>query len=507
MVFLPRKNEAVLAAERLAVGNSISIPFCQGGWNTKDPLPSMPVQDAVILDNFIVENERIVSRGGYSEVASGLGAPVESLFEFSSADEMQMISASGTKIYKNLGGSITQIGTGFASARWQGFMMNQYLLLFNGVDTPQKYDGTTLTANTFTGSGLSPDDLVGGTSFKNRLIAWENNACGFWYGGSDAISGTLSFFDLSYVTRRGGYVVACASWSYDSSGGTGLQPRLVIFLSSGEALVYEGTNPGDATTWSIVGRYKCAPPISQRAIIELSGDILLVNRYDLISFSAIMQTGETPSTQSKLVGAIKSAVASYGESFGWQLINYPLAALIVLNVPTANDTAQQFVINTRSGGCSRFIGYNAKCFGVFNNLFYFGGTGKIYQALDGDTDNGNYITLDAQSAYNNLGTNKEKTLNYVTPIMAIDNVQEFSSALNYDFKLTNLQAVQLSSTGSNFWDTFYWDTVYWSPESEIRSVQYGAAGQGVFVSYRIFVQTKQPIAFHSAGYSYEVDNL
>lgn len=508
MVFIPKKKPQALAATRVAVGNLVTVPYCTGGWNTKDPLPSMAPQDAVILDNYIVENERIVSRAGYDESADELDGDVESIFEFANDDEIKIISSAGDKIYEGLSPSVNEIGSGYMNARWQGFMMNQNLLLFNGEDIPQKYDGTTLSANTFTGSGLVVTNLVGGTSFKNRIIIWENNKCGFWFGDSDAISGALDFFDLSFVTRRGGYVIACASWSYNSPGGTGLQARLAIFMSTGEALVYEGTDPGTAESWAIVGRYKVAPPISQRAIIELAGDILIVNKFDLISFSAVIQTGENPDTQSKLVGAIRAAVAAYGLNFGWQLLNFPLSALIIVNVPTStNSTYQQFVINTRSGGCSRFTGYNARCFAVYNNLLYFGGLGTINQALVGDDDNGEFINVDSQSAFNTLGTNKEKTLNYVKPYMAIDNDISFGAALNYDFQSKTLATQQLISNSGNLWDTFFWDTVFWSAEDEIKSVQYGASGQGVFVSYRIKAQIKQRVAFYSILYSVEIDNL
>jgi len=197
MVFRPKKRAAKLMAERNSIGNLISLPFCTGGWNTKDPLPTMPAQDAVTLENFIVENDRIVSRGGYIASATGLGTDVQSLFQFANASSTQIISCAGAKIYKGLDPSVTEIGTGFTSARWQGLMMNQYLLLFNGADTPQKYDGTTLSTNVITGISLASSNLVGATNFKNRLIAWENNACGFWYGGSDAISGALTFISDS----------------------------------------------------------------------------------------------------------------------------------------------------------------------------------------------------------------------------------------------------------------------------------------------------------------------
>jgi hypothetical protein len=506
-MFLVRANSNKIANERSSLGNVLTIPFGTGGLNTKDPLPSMPPQDCVICQNFIVENDRIVSRNGFQNAVDTFvyDDPVESLFEYTGSNDTQIISCAGSKIYKDL--IPTEIGTGFTNARWQGLMMNDYLLLFNGADTPQKYDGTTLTDNVFSGS-VTPANLVGATNFKNRLIAWENNACGFWYGGSDAISGALSFFDLSFITKRGGYVVACATWSYDSSGGTGLQARLVIFMSSGEAIVYEGTNPSDADAWSIIGRFKVAPPISQRAFLEYSGDILLVNRYDLITFSEVFSSGENPNTQSKLVGAIKSGVSSYGSNFGWQMINHPDSALIIINVPKSSTEFIQYVVNTRSGGCSQFTGMNANCFGVYDNNLYFGGATKVYQALSGSDDNGEYIDLDIQTSFSNLGSNSEKTLNYIKPFLAIDTDTNFNYSINYDFKTGDLATSELVSTGGNLWDTFFWDTVFWSAESEIKSVQYGVNGQGIYVSYRINTSIKNAsVAFYNILYSFEVNSL
>lgn len=505
-MFQVRVNPNKVAAERVNLGQVVTIPFGTAGLNTKDPLPSMQPQDLIKAENVIIENERAVSRNGFTNAVDTFEYPsrIESLFEFRSADSTQIISCSGEYIYTGLTPP-TEIGSGFTSDRWQGLMMNNYLLIFNGSDTPQKYDGTTLTDNTFTGSGLTPTNLVGATNFKNKLIAWENNACGFWYGSSDAISGTLSFFDLSYITKRGGYAVACATWSYDSSGGTGLQARLVIFMSSGEAIVYEGTDPSDAELWSIVGKFKVAPPVSQRAFLEYSGDILLVNKYDLISFSEVFSSGENPNTQSKLVGAISAAVAAYGSNFGWELINYPIGGLIILNVPLSTTTSTQYIVNTRSGGCSQFTAINASCFAVYNNSLYFGGD-SLYKALDGQDDNGEYINVDIQTAYTNFGVQQEKTLNYIKPYLGIDTDTNFNYSLNYDFRQGNLSTSELVSTVGNYWDTFYWDEVYWSAESEIKSVQYGVSGEGIYVSYRINTSIKNSvIQFYSVMYSYNIN--
>ena len=99
MVFIPKKDSVALNRERLMIGNLTTVPFGTGGWNTKDPLPSMPKQDAVILENMIVENDRIVSRAGYNEAATGFATNVESLFEFANDNSTQIISCASDKIF------------------------------------------------------------------------------------------------------------------------------------------------------------------------------------------------------------------------------------------------------------------------------------------------------------------------------------------------------------------------------------------------------------------------
>jgi hypothetical protein len=279
-------------------------------------------------------------------------------------------------------------------------------------------------------------------------------------------------------------------------------------MSTGEAIVYEGTNPADATAWGIIGRFKVSPPISQRAILEYSGDILIINKYDLVTFSEVFSSGENPNSQSKLVGAIKAAVASYGSNFGWQMAYHPLSALIIINVPISSTSFIQYVVNSRSGGCSKFTGFNANCFAIYNDGLYFGGASKIYKALDGLDDNGKFINIDIQSSFSNFGVNQEKTLNYVKPYLSIDNDVTFNYSLNYDFRSGDLATSELTAVAGNLWDTFYWDEVYWSAEAEIKSVQYGASGQGIFISYRINTSIKNAqVAFYNIMYSFEVDQL
>jgi len=123
-------------------------------------------------------------------------------------------------------------------------------------------------------------------------------------------------------------------------------------------------------------------------------------------------------------------------------------------------------------------------------------------------DNGEFLNVDIQIAFSNLGSNSEKTLNYIKLFLAIDTDTNFNYSINYDFRASDLATSELVSTEGNFWDTFYWDEVYWSAESEIKSVQYGASGQGIYVSYRINTSIKNSsVAFYNILYSFNNNAL
>lgn len=492
--------------ERQGNAVGLTIPGVgSGGLNSRDSQAGMEITDALIMENWVGDVGKIVTRKGYSEAATGASGNIETILEYHAGTTRTMISASGSVVYSGNSGSLTSIGTGFSNARWQGFMMNGNLLMFNGQDTPQKYDGSTLSTNSFTGSGLTATQLIGGTVHKKRLFLFTGSAPEFWYGAVDAISGSLTKFDLSRVTKRGGALMGCASWSID--GGAGLDDMIVFFMSTGDAIVYSGSDPSSANDWSLVGVYRMSAPIHQRAIVELAGDILILTQYDLVSFSQIYKLGETPDTSSKISGAIKEAIRSYGSNYGWQIINFPKENLLLINVPEATNTRySQFVLNTLTGAFSKFTGWNARTFGIYNNNLYFGGNTKIYLGYDGLDDDGDSIATDLKLAFSNLGVPSPKTVNYYKPVLSSDANVTLSLSLFYDFKASGLvQSVSSTSEGTAWGSA--WGSA-WSPEVKVKDTQYSASGQGTYISLRIKTTLNgQQLSFYSLYYSFNVDNL
>ena len=62
----------------------ISLPAPIGGWNVRDPLPSMPQSDAPILDNVFCLPSELQIRKGYTVHATFTGT-CETLFDYDRA--------------------------------------------------------------------------------------------------------------------------------------------------------------------------------------------------------------------------------------------------------------------------------------------------------------------------------------------------------------------------------------------------------------------------------------
>src|SRR5260221_3947245 len=212
------------AAQRLQfaarpVVRPIPMPPPIKGWNTRDSLDGMDPLNAVTLDNWFIDGAGLKSRGGCSSFATGLGAgAVETLAEYYSGATRKLLGACSGSIFDvSSGGAVgAALGSGFGSERWQSVMFNAQLILVDGSDAGQTFDGATLGATGFTGPS-SP--LVGIAVFKNRIYAWEKQANQFWDGGLTSITAAMTAFPPATVTDSGGDITPLTPLWPDPGGG------------------------------------------------------------------------------------------------------------------------------------------------------------------------------------------------------------------------------------------------------------------------------------------------
>jgi hypothetical protein len=497
-----------IVQQRNGIAQRTNIPAPYGGLNTRDSESNMQPTDAIVLENFIPEQGGVKSRKGFTEYCTGLVGYVETLIEHYSQANRKFLACHNGKISNITNpSSIVELGTGYSGNKWEHVAFNGYTLLVNGYDSPIKYDGSTITSNAINPSSGTASSLNGINIFKNMVFVWDTTKPYFWHGPVNAISGTFSRFDLSYVCPNGGNVIRMETITRD--GGAGVDDYCAFIMSNGYAVVYEGDDPSKANQWALVGVYKIGVPMSIRATTKVAGDVAILTNQDFVLFSTALQNEGQTTQNTKLSGIIQELVTNYSNNIGWEVFNYPKGAWLVFNVPIAtNQTYNQYGFNTITGAAFKFTGVNAITWGLYNQNLYFGGNGAVYLMDNGFSDNGNYINCKVQTAYNNLGSPQEKTLNSYRNTFKIDGSAVVNAIVNFDYgKNSSKQSNSLEALGS-LWDEAVWDEAEWSIEDQTQNKLVYSSGQGVELSMRIEANLKgQQLSWYRTDYSVNINNI
>ncbi len=515
------------AQQRSAQPTTQPVPLgaALGGWNTRDPIEAMQPTDAIALDNWYPDVAGLLTRKGSAPFVDTLtGLPVYSLMPYQAGSTAQLLAASGGAVYLISSPVPVLIKSGYMSDKWQRTNFNGHLFIANGVDTLQSYDGTALTDSTFTGTTLS--EFIDLMTFHNRLFLWKAAEAGFWFGPVNGITGLLVFFDLSMLVPNGGNVVAIVPFSYD--GGQGIQTYTVIVLDTGDMLMYQGTDPSNASNWSLVGRYMIGVPLSRRAVALQGGDVYIITDSDYLKLSVIIAAlaqGLVPPF-SKASGAIQQAALVGSDLFGWDALFYSAGRRIIFNVPEIDGSFSQHVLNTATNAWCRYRGMNALCWAVFNGKPFFGTADGI--VCRGDTGSvditsevnppwdispwdttawsipvASPIAASGQQAWTTLNSVQYKRMSMVRPVLQTIGNSNFKFGVGFDYKNPLVDSASVSTSSGSPWDISPWDTSPWSDTQFTDNDWHISGGIGVALSISVNVLSVQPIAWVRTDFRYE----
>lgn len=469
-------------AQRGARQKSLSvrnIPAPVGGWNAKDPLAQMDQLDAVSLVNWFPRQADCEIRGGAEDHATGLttGKSLVTYAPAGSGEKLFAIQDSGVYDVSAAGA----IGAAVSSALTSGWVnetqmstaAGHFLMLFNGVDKPLYYEGTVWTsvdgASSPSITGISTPSIVSANVYKRRLFFVISGSLSTWYLPVDQVGGAAIEFTLGPLCRKGGFLMACGTWTFDS--GTGPDDYIVFVTSEGEIIVYTGTNPSSSIEWALVGVYNVAKPIGRRCLMKYGGDLLLLTEEGVLPMSKALTTSDTAASAFALTDKINSAFTSAVRtatlaSPGWETVLFPSHNALITNI-VGSQTNEQYVMNTLTKAWCRFSGWNARSFTVFNKELYFIQANKVAKAWTGQSDFGADIQADAQQAYNYFGSRgSTKSYELFRPHLISSGPLDFSHALSVDFDPNvTLSTAVYSSAGVDLWDVGLWDVAVWSADS------------------------------------------
>ena len=466
------------------------------GLNAFDSLVTMPEGFAVIMRNMFPQPFGCQVRHGFVQHATGLGSNVETLASHA--------KATGSVLYAfmSIGSScnICDITVpnqnnptpvkivNNSNARWETVNFANAagvsMVAVNGQADPIwfKADGTItdLISGNGTTSGtisnVDPKLFTHVYSHQKRLWFVEKNSTRGWYLPPEAIYGIATSFDFGGLWTRGGYLVQIITWTIDD--GDGADDMLVALSSEGQAAIYVGTDPSNAATWSLKGVYNCGAPIGKRAAVRYGGDVLIVTQFGLTTLGDLLHGSKNVLAGvefSKYVQQLISQAANARFSlFGWQPFVYPAANMLLINIPAADNSHFQFVMNDITKAWAEFIGYNALCWCLHREIPFFGGNGRVDRAWerftdgaivanDGAVTEGADIQSEVQTAFTYFETpGLQKHAKMVNPSIICNGTFSMQLAVDVDFnfKAVNAPASIPAKTGG-IWDNGKWDNVTW----------------------------------------------
>jgi hypothetical protein len=484
-----------------------SVPAPVGGLNARDAVAAMPESDAVELENFFCTPTEVQLRNGSDVWASGLPGWCETLMTYSGATGSKMfaiaVSGSAGSVYDvtTQGAVGAAAVSGLSNARWEytNFATpgGQFLYAANASDAPLLYNGSTWQSVTAVSTplaitGVTTTKLRNPTVWKSRLWFVEDGSMRAWYLPTQSVGGAAASIDLGAFFRRGGVLQNIFSVSMDS--GNTIDDYIAFISSEGEIALYKGTDPASATTFAMIGLFRCGRPIGRRNTFKIQGDTIIVSADGLFPFSVVMTSNDSLPSKTisyKILNRINDDVQAYAGSFGWQGILYPIGNKVIVNVPQVERFKQyQYVQNTITGAWSTFTGWNAACFELMGDTLFYGGNGYVARCDYGSSDQGNAITGYCTPAFGYFGSQQQKMFKMVRPIIISNVSLSVGVGLNVDFQSTRPSTyTSVNGIPDALWDTAIWDVDLWSDTDFLQKNWLSVTGIGFAASISMVIST------------------
>lgn len=485
---LRRKRAAF--APPVATARAIAAPV--GGWNARDALGAMNELDAVTLTNWFPGTTSVDLRNGYSQHKTGFSGQAETLAVYNGASANSMFVFAGTAAYDatTAGAVGAAVLSSLTNARWQYINVqttaNKYLMAVNGADKAAFYTGSAWARD---GDG-APYDITGVNTqncihinlFKNMVWLVQSATLTAWYLAAGTIGGAATAFRLNGIARKGGYLMAMATWTIDA--GYGVDDLAVFITSEGEIIVYRGTDPASTATWALVGVWEVGSPMGRRCFVKWSGDLLVITQDGVLPLSAALQSSRLNprvALSDKIQTAVASSAASYGSNYGWELFVLPQENQLYLNVPiNAGSSQQQYVMNTVNRAWCNFTGWSANCFALLNNQAYFGANGYVARAWNTNADNGANISALGLQAFNYFKDfTHDKRFTMMRPTLLTNGTPALFGSINTDFNTTEpTAALAFTPNSAAKWGSGLWGSGTWGSGSTLSQNWQGVSTRG-----------------------------
>lgn len=469
------------------------------GWIRNELMARPKSGGAEVLDNWFPTPEGCRMRKGSSTQAT-IDAAVTHLTTYEAGAVSKIFATDATSIYDVTSPAdpdVAVVGsvTGQSSGDWSSVQFTNaggsYLVMVNGTDSMQRFNGSAWSTITSTITGVDTDDLSQVWKYSSRLW-FVGDGMSAWYLSTNAIDGAATEFPLGGIFSLGGSLLFGCSWSSDA--GDGLDDYCVFITTEGEAAVYQGD---PASTFSKVGVYKIGKPIHKNGWFRAGGDIAVITDDAIVSLGAAVQKDRAALLATAITYPIEEAwrlaVEERSGVLPFSCVVWPSKTMLVVGVPASGSQLKMaYVANTRTGAWCRFTGWDTRAVTVFDDKLFFGTRdGEVVRGEVSGADQGATYTASLLSKFDDFKSIAEKTAVHARLVARANQPctpQLFANA-DYDVDLPTPLSADADEAAS-VWDVGVWDTSTWGSRSDTKSRQsewqsVGAVGQALACGLQI----------------------
>lgn len=496
------KHKRVPAQRRPATMQHKPFVAPVGGWVSGANLAAAPPGTCQVCENFLPTTTGLKMRGGsqkYGRAATAL--PLESILTYIGGTTRKMFAGANGSVYDLTAPANPNVAPAAAfsgqTSNYYSFanmatVGGNYMTVVNGTDSLRLFDGATWTAITAVSApaitGVVTSKLSHVNVYANRQWLVEGGTMTVHYLPVDSIAGAVGQLSLAGVFRRGGAVLFTATWSVSS--GNGLGDRLVVASTEGEYAVYQGTNPSDAATWSLIGCYDGSPPMGKNACLKVGGDLLILTEIGIVPMSAI----QNKDPAALAIAAISRDIqpdwtkdARARRTLPWEIVKWTSHNIAFITCPVTGDVNVTppwcYAVNLETGKWAKITGWNTRCIGLHNDRVFFGtNDGTLIQTDITGSDDGAliYYTYIGQNEHL-AGVGRYTTVQQARAIFRTKNEfnPQLSVATDYIPDLPTAPSAALASSAAGEWDVGLWDQALWDTGSQfyISTTQWVSIGR------------------------------
>ena len=484
---------------------AVGIPAPVAGINAVDNLAALDPSFCLDAVNLIADGRTMKVRPGYQEYATsiGAGAGVRTIipFEAGTTANNELFAVTKEGIYEiTAGGAIGAAEVALSNATntgwgvWTTFVSDagtHYSFYADETDGLfRRAEADTWAAVTDI-TGVTETTLVFVMQFKGRLWFVERDTGSAWYLATGAISGAATEFNFGNKFNHGGKLVGLYSWTVD--GGEGIDDHLVAVSTSGDVMVYKGTDPSSVATWELVGQYYIGvPPAGRRIAKQQGGDLYLVSQYGIIPLTRLLQGALVQQEDAQLTRNIAPLIAdtlfSTRATLGWSMCNVPEHNVFLVTTPkVTGENWLQYCLSTRTQGWTQWESMPINCGEVYLGEFYIGNETDVVYKTDVNQDNiaaagtgGTDITFNLLTSFQEHGEiGMYHRIMFIRPVFLTGGSPGANLEARYDYDMNAASASDSAATVSGLatWDVSLWDVAIWG--SALVTLERVGSAQGI----------------------------